>query len=151
MVTMEKNVYMGGAVSNSDYSLLCPTITKFDENLNVEWSFTTVGCTSTTSMAVDIMYADHMNNNVYGLMVPRSVDGNLISSNKFTFYFITPLLMLTVLKQGTLTIAHCVKLKQFNSSHTEHQPVVNIGSPWVSITINNLILPVKLLLLPTLN
>jgi hypothetical protein len=30
------------------------------------------------SYAVDMMYADHMNDHIYGLMVPRDANGNLV-------------------------------------------------------------------------
>ena len=90
MVTMEKYLYVGGAISDSSYSKLCPIVSKFDTDLNLKWSYATIGCSEsgTLSMSVDLMYADHLNNLVYGLMVRRDVSGTLELSDSYYLFFL---------------------------------------------------------------
>ena len=67
----------------SAYNRLCPVLAKFDRDLNQQWAFQSETCASTAdgnSYAVDMMYADHMNDHIYGLMVPRDVNGNLVQA-----------------------------------------------------------------------
>jgi outer membrane protein assembly factor BamB len=78
---MDGEIYVGGAV-DGDGSVFCPTLGKFNAGLNtLRWSYKTDSCTtainSGVSYAVDILYADFLNDRVYGLMVPRNYDGTL--------------------------------------------------------------------------
>ena len=82
MVSMEKQIYVGGAVTNSAFDKLCPTLSLFGFNPFVLlWSYQSPGCSQ--SMSIDLLYADHMNDKIYGLMVPRDYNGELIKSNSY--------------------------------------------------------------------
>jgi hypothetical protein len=77
---MDSYIYMGGAVGNVAGDKFYPIISKFDKDLKLQWSYSYLSCTSssdTVSFAVDMMYADNMNDKLYGLMVPRDPSGDL--------------------------------------------------------------------------
>jgi hypothetical protein len=79
---MEGNIYVGGAMYYSA-GRLCPVLAKFGQDLDQKWAFQSETCASTAdgnSYAVDMMYADHMNDHIYGLMVPRDSSGNLVQA-----------------------------------------------------------------------
>jgi len=78
---MDGEIYVGGAVDGIG-SIFCPTLGKFNAGLDtLRWSYKTDSCATGTfgsvSYAVDILYADFLNDRVYGLMVPRNYDGTL--------------------------------------------------------------------------
>jgi hypothetical protein len=81
-VQLESYIYMGGAVGFG--SRFCPTLAKFDKDLTLKWSYRANSCSDTAidsnSYAVDMMYADGLNDHIYGLMVPRDYNGNLVSA-----------------------------------------------------------------------
>lgn len=84
---------MGGAIGNAAGDKFYPIITKFDKDLNKIWSFSYIGCTSGTtgmglsddliSWAVDILYAENINDKLYGLLVPRNADGTLAAYHSY--------------------------------------------------------------------
>jgi hypothetical protein len=81
---MDGYIYVGGALGNSGGSRFCPVVAKFDKFLTKRWAFRANLCTDNSidsnSYAVDMMYADHMNDHIYGVMVPRDYAGNLVLS-----------------------------------------------------------------------
>jgi hypothetical protein len=82
---MDGEIYVGGAIYESG-SLFCPTIAKLNADLTIlRWSYTTESCATleTESYAVDILYADFLNDRVYGLMVPRNSDGTLSAQTSY--------------------------------------------------------------------
>lgn len=82
---MQGHIYVGGAMYYSA-GRLCPVLAKFDSDLNKKWAYQSQTCASSGdshSYAVDMMYADHMNDHIYGLMVPRDANGNLVQASGY--------------------------------------------------------------------
>ena len=78
---MDGYIYVGGALYFSGSGRLCPTLAKFNYDLVQEWAFQAHTCADSVdsnSYAVDMMFADHLNDHIYGLMVPRDSNGNLV-------------------------------------------------------------------------
>ena len=98
---MGGKIYVGGALYYSSAGRLCPVVAKFDSNLAQNWALQPATCgnrqvnadrssftshSDTSSYAVDMMYADHLNDHVYGLMVPRDANGALVSAPGYKIF-----------------------------------------------------------------
>lgn len=86
MTQMGGSIYVGGAYGISG-SVFCPMFSKLDKDLAPVWSKAMTGCTS--SLAIDFVYADNINNKIYGVGVYRDyTTGFEVPSDKF-FIFVT--------------------------------------------------------------